>query len=989
MNAKRILATIMFTDMVGYTALMQEDEPLARRKRDRHRSVLEERHALYNGRIIQYFGDGTLSIFDSSVNAVQCALDMQQQLKAPIEVPLRIGLHTGDIVLEADNVIGDAVNLASRIESFSVPGAVLFSDTVYEQIKNQPQFRFQHLGEFHLKNVERPFALYALANDGLHVPEPDSLTGKGQRMEAANNNLPRVNTSFLGREKEISEVKALLQEHRLITLTGPGGTGKTRLSLQIARDVTTGFPDGIFWAALASVREPEAVSFAIAKELGLQEDTLLSIEEVLVRFFRDKRALLVLDNFEQIVGAAPVVEKLFLSCGQLYILVSSRIVLQIRGEQEYPVSPLHVPPPNSSHDPKDLQQIASVALFVQRARSHRPNFQLTPDNGQAIAEICIRLDGLPLAIELAAARTKIFTPEALLRRLNDKLEVLRGGGKFPERHQTLRQTIAWSYDLLDPEERELFRRISVFVGGSTMEALEKVCGQNGLAEATIIDGVMALVDKSLLQTEETADELRFYMLETIREFAGEELEKSQQSAALKKAHIQYFLSLAEAAAPHFYSSEGHIWTPRLLSEQANLRAAIDYALELGEMRTAYRLALNLRVFWSNIGRLKEGLLLLEKVASAPVPDDLQTERLKIYQALGMLYLMDLQSEKAIPLLEENLRYWRTQDNPQQLGLALNDLGWGYLWVGRFQEGEAYSHEARILFEELQDQSRLIASLNNISSSYEIRGIPDKSNFYLRQLFALTDAIGDRRRGNMGRIRLADLFSQQGRYAQAERQIEACIEECREYAYTNNEVMASALLAGVRYGTGDFPDCLALTRDIEKKAREGGFSWAFQVLFSLRAFVAFGQNDLEQARQWSQQAEAIGGNNRGWSMPIGCLQARIAIRTGQLSQAKSYCAQLLAEEFAQGSYMGFLPGLETAAIIAALEHNYTIAAQLFFNAQAIRAELGTPIIQSERYLYDPLLADLEDHLEQEAYRLAKENRIADQQLLALAMLVLEA
>ena len=625
----RILAAIMFTDMVGYTALMQVNETLARRKRKRHREVLAEFHAKYKGRIIQYFGDGTLSIFRSSVEAVQCAIEIQKQLRAPIEVPLRIGIHTGDIIIEKDNIIGDAVNVASRIESFSVPGAVMISDVVYEQVKNQPQFELQFLGQFQFKNVERPFGIYFLSNDGLIIPLAANLEGKGQRIQASKNYLPKVFTSFLGREKEIAELKGLISNNRLVTLTGPGGMGKTRLSIQVAREMENQFPDGVYWVPLASVTDPDTTTFVIAKNLDLKEDPVLSIEEVLTHFFHDSRALLVLDNFEQILRATDVIEKLLQFCDSLFILVTSRIVLQIAGEVEYPVPPLEVPNLQAYNSLEQLSKTPAVALFAERAEASGRKFQLTQENVEIVAKICLRLDGLPLAIELAAARTKVFKPKALLSRLNKRLDLLKSGGQFPVRHQTLRQTISWSYNLLNNEEQELFRRISVFVGKSTMEAIERVCGQNGLFDSNIADGVMALVDNSLLQTEETPDDLRFYMLETIREFAIEALEKSNTAVVLKKAHIQYFIQLAESAAPHLSGSEGERWRQVLYQEQGNFRASIGYAIALKDIALAYRVALALRMFWTSNGMVKEGIQQLEKLLAIPISKTLYPEKLKI------------------------------------------------------------------------------------------------------------------------------------------------------------------------------------------------------------------------------------------------------------------------------------------------------------------------------------------------------------------------
>ena len=637
-SSKRILATIMFTDMVGYTALMQEDEALARKKRKRHRDVFEQLHKEHQGQIIQYFGDGTLSIFLNARDATQCAIDLQLQLKAPIEVPLRIGLHLGEIVVEDDQLIGDAVNVASRVESFAATGSVLVSKEVVDQLKNQLQFSFQSMGAFQFKNVKQSKELFAIRHQGLVVPLPDELSGKGKRSETVSDNLPQILTSFIGREEEMATLTELLQSHRLITLTGPGGTGKTRLSIQLARAVRGQFQDGIYWIPLAAVVDVEMVGFSIAKQLGLQEDAVLKIDEVIIRFFKSKRALLILDNFEQIVASAGLVQGLLQNCPDLSILVSSRIILQVPGEMEYQVSPLSLPHLNGSNTLERLEDVPSIALFAQRAQLTRRNFQLTQDNILTVAEICIRLDGLPLAIELAAARTKIFKPKALLKRLGKCLDLLKGGGKLPERHQTLRQTISWSYDMLSAEEQLLFRRAAVFAGGATIEAIEKICGQQELEDCDMVDVVMALVDKSLLQTTETEDDTRFFMLETIREFAVEALEKSTESRALQLAHIDYFLSFAEEAGPNFTGPEAETWTQKLIHDYANCLAVIDRAIALGETQLAYRMIQALRPYWFYKFIPNEAIQLIERVVAYPVAEELYADRQKIKQMLAQFYL---------------------------------------------------------------------------------------------------------------------------------------------------------------------------------------------------------------------------------------------------------------------------------------------------------------------------------------------------------------
>lgn len=339
----RRLVAIMFTDMVGYTALMQRDEKLGTQKRHRHREVLEGQHEKYNGEIIQYFGDGTLSIFPNSVDAVQCAIAIQKELKEPIEVPLRIGIHSGNVVIEEDGIIGDAVNIASRIESFANVGGVLISDTVQEQVKNQEQWDFVQLGKFKLKNVERPFEIYAISSEGLEIPERGSLQGKGEKIAVLRSMVPTPPTPILGREKELESVVGLLQKHKVVTITGTGGMGKTRLSLEVCSRSEVEYHDGIAFVSMATITEATELVPTLAAALDVKEAEGRTLIEGVVALISDKKALLVLDNLEQVISAAEEIAELAISCPKLKILCTSRTPLKIKAEQVFALNPLHLP----------------------------------------------------------------------------------------------------------------------------------------------------------------------------------------------------------------------------------------------------------------------------------------------------------------------------------------------------------------------------------------------------------------------------------------------------------------------------------------------------------------------------------------------------------------------------------------------------------------------------------------------------------------------
>ena len=407
----------MFADIVGYTALMQEDEQLGIETRTKYQDVLRAQHEAFGGTIVQYYGDGALTMFPNSVDAIRCAIEIQKECRRPLAVPVRIGIHVGNVIVEPTGLVGDAVNIASRIESFGVPGGVLVSDSVHEQIKNQSQLGFVGLGKFKLKNVGRPFEIFAVSTDGLEVPAADFLRGKGERFASLPSNLPEPATPLLGREADLSAVVDLLERHRVVTLTGPGGIGKTRTAIEVCQRLTSRFLDGVAFVSLAAVTDAANFTPAMAEALDVKEAEGRSLADGVAALIADKQALLLLDNLEQVVSAAPEVAALVSRCPELRILITSRTPLRISAEQQYALVPLALPPPEDGHEPGSTMAYPGIALFVDRARMAKSGFEMTTDNARAIVAICRRLDGLPLAIELAAARINLLSPEALLQRL--------------------------------------------------------------------------------------------------------------------------------------------------------------------------------------------------------------------------------------------------------------------------------------------------------------------------------------------------------------------------------------------------------------------------------------------------------------------------------------------------------------------------------------------------------------------------------------------
>ena len=599
----RRLVAVVFTDMVGYTALMQLDERRAVERRDRYVSALESQHDAFGGTIVQRLGDGSMSMFPSSLAAVQAAVAIQRELAAQ-NVPVRIGIHMGEVIVERDRLTGDAVNIAARIESFAVPGGVMLSDSARDELKNRSDVGVVGLGRFRLKNVGRPFELYAVSADGVVVPDPAALEGKGERFASLPSNLPDPAAALVGRVSDLASLVELVRNHRVVTISGPGGVGKTRLVVELGRLLAPEFLDGVAFVSLAEVNEPADLVPALAEALDVKEGEGRALGEGIVTLIGEKRALLLLDNLEQVVAAAPEVAALVERCPELRIVTTSRMPLRIAAEREYALAPLELPPASDPDSLDSLLAYPAVALFVERARATKGSFELTPANADAVAAVCRRLDGLPLAIELAAARLRILSPDALLERLDRALDVLTSGARdIPARQQTLRATIDWSHSLLSEPEQRLFRRLAVFAAGCTVEDVEAVCADE--SERTL-DGLESLVEKGLVQADALGDRLR--MLQTIGEYARERLEAAGETGEIELRHAHRYAELGREIRDGVEGGGQIASLERGIAEEANLDAALDTLLaraqagDTAACETGLQLCGDLHLYWHIRGK---------------------------------------------------------------------------------------------------------------------------------------------------------------------------------------------------------------------------------------------------------------------------------------------------------------------------------------------------------------------------------------------------
>jgi predicted ATPase/DNA-binding CsgD family transcriptional regulator len=638
---------------------------------------------------------------------------------------------------------------------------------------------------------------------------------------AAPNNLPAQLTPFIGREAEIAAICDLLRrpEVRLLTLTGTGGVGKTRLALEVADTLLQTFSDGVFFVSLAPISDPELVIPTIAHTLDLWEAREQSLLEYLKAYLQKRRLLLLLDNFEQVVDAAPFLIELLQACPDLNILVTSRAVLRLYGEYEYAVPTLAMPDLKHLPNSEEIARYAAVALFMQQARAVKPDFQLTDENACIIAEICIRLDGLPLAIELAASRIKLLPPKTLLERLEHRLSVLTGGARnLPLRQQTMRNTIAWSYDLLSTEEQRLFRRLSVFVGGCILETVEATSAALGDATEPILDRVASLIDKSLLQqTEQEGSETRLLLLETIREYALEQLAACGEMQAVRLAHADYYLKLAEEAEMKFAGPEQTAWLERLEREHENLRAALLWLLEQEEglytavgghtIEMVLRMGAALREFWSIHDHASEGLSFLEKALA---------------RSQGVSASL------------------RAKGLSTAAHMALN--------LNNYDRAEALAEEGLRLYRELGDTKGVALSLHHLERVARLKGDPVAARSRAEESLELWRGLGNQQRIAWSLFRLARQLVEQGEYAGARNLYEESLAIFQELEYKEGIAYAFYRLAEMYLlSLGDLELVRSLLKDSFVLMREIGDREGESMCVSLAGYLALLQGNAATAR----------------------------------------------------------------------------------------------------------------------------------------------
>jgi predicted ATPase/class 3 adenylate cyclase/DNA-binding XRE family transcriptional regulator len=742
------IVTFLFTDIQGTTRLWQEQPQAMTGALARHNQILRTAIESNHGYIFQVIGDAFCSAFHTPQDAVRAAVQSQTDLQfeqwgaTPIRV--RMGIHTGQAEIQKSGDYQGFLTLTrvQRLMSAGHGGQVLISPAAQELMRNQlPEgISLRDMGEHRLDEVIRPERIYQLNIPGLSMEFAPLKT-----LDVYRHNLPAQLTSFIGREKELAEIQNALAEYRLVTLTGSGGTGKTRMALKLATGLLDQFQDGVWFIDLAPLTQPDLIGQTILSIFEIGEQQGKTARQTLADYLREKKSLLILDNCEHLIATcAELAESLLRTCLDLRILATSREALRIEGERLWEVPPLSFP--NPSADTKNIGKYTAVQLFVDRALQVRPEFQLTVQNAPWIAEISRRLDGIPLAIELAAARLNALSVEEIAARLVDRFNLLSEGSRTAlPHHQTLRATLEWSYELLSESERLLIRRLSVFAGGWSLEVAEAVCAGDGIAANEILDLESRLVNRSLVVLDHLRDggaTTRYRMLETIREFAQEKLSASGEETSLRDRHLKFFTEWTERIEPKLRNFEQLACRDQMEMEHDNLRSALVWSQTGGDAHSGLRLAGAAHWFWERRGYVREGLKWLKELLGQSPNQERTPARAKALIAAVDMATDLIGQDQLKDWCAESLEFWREVGDKWWTAYTLTIKGWELLYARNIPSAQARLEEAVRLAREVEDPWIIGYTLRGMGAVIE-RYDYAAARAILEESISILKTVGDR------------------------------------------------------------------------------------------------------------------------------------------------------------------------------------------------------------------------------------------------------
>lgn len=861
------VTTLLFTDIEGSSLLWEKDSDRMRVALARHDAILRGAVEISGGTVVKMLGDGMYAAFDRPLDAIDATIKLQQGLADPeatngISLRVRCGLHLGAVERRENDYFGAPVNRTARLMGAAHGGQAIMSQAVADLVANRlPQgVSLRDLGAVRLKDLARPERVYQLLHPCLRQDFPAL-----RSLEATPNNLPQQMTSFVGREHAVAEARDLLTRTRLLTLVGVGGLGKTRLSLQVGAEVLDDFPDGVWFVELAPVSDAPLVPQVVASVLGLKEEAGCPVQETLLKFVKDRRLLLILDNCEHLVQSCAELAHSLLQAGPgAKVLASSRTSLRLMGEATYQLAPLAVPDLPQRLPPALLVCFDGVRLFVERAVAAQPAFRVTGDNAAAVAEICHRLDGIPLALELAAARVRMLTVEQIASRLSDRFRMLTGGDRTAmPRQQSLRACLDWSYDLLTRREQTLFCRLSIFAGGWTLEAAEAVCAGGDLEAAEVVDLLINLVEQSWVAVE--AQTGRYLLLETVRQYALEQLGEAAEQDHIRSRHLAYYAAVAEKAIPELVGPRPGERLATLDPEQKNILAAYawpgrgDVDAELG-----LRLGAAACHIWTHRGPLAVGYRMTMESLRRPRAQKRNLARCRALAAASQLGVFLGLHGDARRSAEESLAIAREIGDKGRVAIALQLLG-----IARSEEGDratALEHfeESLALMREVGPTRRVAAALQNLAQWHQQGGNLDAAESLLEQSLALVhDEAGRTANTAAGRCSLAEVLVKRCAYERARAMLIEAMDIATEIGSNWAEGLALNVAVQLAASTGDWDRAARFIGASEALSEETGLRRSGSLDAEVRNALDAGAFDMAKAAGRVLSHAAVIAEVRAW------------------------------------------------------------------------------------------------------------------------------
>jgi predicted ATPase/class 3 adenylate cyclase len=977
--------SFLFTDIEGSTRLWQLHPEAMKAALDRHHVLLQQAIEANGGYVFQIIGDAFCAAFHSGSESVAAALAAQRALTAerwgsagPILV--RMAVHTGTVDVRmgehksGEYVSGLTLSHTARLLSAAYGGQILVSSATQAIVLDDlpPSVELRDLGWHRLRDLARAEHIFQVVAPDLPHAFPAL-----KSLEGIPNNLPRQLTTFIGREREIAEVKRLLAEAHLLTVTGTGGNGKTRLSLEVAAGLLDEYPGGVWLLELASVADPVLVPQILATTVGVREEAGRPLLSTLVDHLRPKRALLLFDNCEHLIDAcARLADALLHACPQVKIMASSRELLGLTGEVAFRIPALSMPNPQRVPSLERIMEYEAIRLFVDRAAAVKPGFMLTEDNVAAVAQICQRLDGIPLAIELAAARVRSLSVHQISAHLDERFRLLTGGSRTAlARHQTLRGLIDWSYSLLSDAERTVLRRLSVFVGGWTLAAGEAVGAGHGVDRDQMVELLARLVDKSLVLMDEEGPDGRYRLLETIRQYGLDKLAETTEAEVVRDRHRDFYVAFAEDAEGQLRGREQVAGLKRLEFDHDNLRTALRWSLDRGETEVALRLGSALWLFWDTHGYVREGrewvddlLTRADALPASAITPDIQRARAKLLDGAGRLRARWSEYAKACELDAQAIAVWRELGDQRGMAEALNNIGVGMRYLGDRARSQAAVEESLALFRGVSDKRGIAHALNNLAELARIDGDLTRARALFEESVPLFEAVEDGRGLSYALDNLGGILTAQGDYTRAETLYGRSLQLAEELGDKHAIATALRSLGGVAHHRHDYVRARGLYEDSVTRFREMNDGVCLAKSLTGFAVTSHEMGAHEQARALGDQgltllreADAKGELARRLN-ELG----RPALTHGDVARATRLFQESL-ELFAEAhDNPGIITNLVDLARVAAARGHASVVIRLLAAVDAQRRAGGLPYPDADRDACDRAVAAARGQLDAATY-----------------------